>query len=467
MRWILFIAAGMSVAGCATHSPDPLTPDGMPSKFSESGNVSAPVGWWEAFGDAGLNEVLAVALADNFTLRAAWDRLAQAEAVARRQGAALRPEVDVLASGSRVRREDPAEGGAVYRNEFSAGLVAGYELDLWGRVRSARDAARLDAAASADQVQVAAITVAAEAATVWMQRAEQSEQVTLLRRQVDVGEKILDVLQQRFRSGQSSAVDVWQQEQLVEARRGDLAAAASRLAVLENQLRIFMGKPPGAPLAEADGLPGLPPLPGAGVPADVLTRRPDIRRAWYQVLAADRRMAAAVADRFPRLSITGRLTTTEPRVEDLFSDWLASLAGNLVGPIVDGGMRRAEAARTEAAVSEALNLYRHAVLTALTEVENALVREQQQGELVERLARQVQLAGQVVDRTREGYLRGNEDFLRVLTADLTWQNLERTRLVANRELLEIRIGLYRALGGGLELERPPAATLITKKESPP
>jgi NodT family efflux transporter outer membrane factor (OMF) lipoprotein len=450
---------GVASVSCATRAPDVPVQFNVPASFSRTGEDTAPEAWWEAFGDAALNDWMREALDGNLNLRASWDRLAQAEAMAARQGAGLRPTLDANAAAGRTRTEPDGGGRNIYKNEFSVGLVASYEIDMWGRVRSARDAAALDVDASAELIRATAITLAAEIATTWIQRTEQAGQVALLEQQLETNERILSLLRQRFRSGRSSAVDVLQQEQLVEARRGDLATAKSRLEVLEHQLAVLAGRPVNAPLPETGLLPSLPPVPEAGVPADLLQRRPDVLRAFYQVMAADQRVSAAIADRFPRLSITARASTTAPDVDDLFSNWLSSLAANLVGPIIDGGSLRAETARSRAALSESIHLYGQAVLTALAEVEDALAQERRQQELLESLVRQLELANQVTGRVRDRYLSGGEDFLRILTADLTQQNLERNVLTARRQLIEFRIGLYRALSGGFPLERPGPATL--------
>lgn len=458
MRPFLIILALLFTASCATPRPEDAVPFQTPPAFSVAGESALPDAWWTSFDDPALNDWITRSLSNNLSLRATWDRLAQAEATARKQGAAIYPSLDAVASASRIERD---EGD---KDEFSAGLVASYELDLWGRVRSTRDAARLDVSATREQLRAAAITLSAEIANAWFQRAEQRGQIAQLERQLATNEKILALLQQRFRTGQSSAIDVLQQEQLVEARRGDLATAHARLSVLEHQLAILSGQPAGAPIPAPAENPVWPAAPDPGIPADLLQRRPDVLRAYHQVLAADERAAAALADRFPRLSISARYTSIEESASDLFSNWITTLAANLVAPVIDGGSRRAESARARAALSEAINNYGQIVLTALGEVENALVQEQRQHELVASLARQLDLATRVSERTRDRYLSGAEDFLRILTADLSQQNLERNLLTAERQLREFRVALCRALSGGFELERPEPARL--ERENP-
>jgi NodT family efflux transporter outer membrane factor (OMF) lipoprotein len=436
----------------------------LPGAFSSTGSVAVTEAWWEEFGDSELNRVISGALSNNYTLRAVWDRLAQAEAVAARQGAALIPSVNAEASASRTRIDTDGADSAVYENEYGAGLVASYELDIWGRVRSARDAAALDVSATEGQVQAAAISLSAEIALTWFQLAEQLGQLDLLRSQIETSQRSLAVLNGRFRSGQSGAVDVLQQEQLVETRRGDLAVSEARVQVLKNRLAVLAGVVPGSPMPVPSALPqDLPVAPATGVPADTMQRRPDVARAYDLVQAADERVASAIADRLPRLSLSARVSSTAPEIDDVFSDWIASLAANLVGPVIDGGSRRAEVARAEAVRSEAINTYGQTILEAFAEVEDALTQEQRQRELIVSLDRQLELATQITKNLRDRYLSGSEDFLRILTAEISRQSLERNRLQAGQQLIEYRIGLYRALAGGLETARPEPANRLSKE----
>jgi outer membrane protein TolC len=166
-------------------------------------------------------------------------------------------------------------------------------------------------------------------------------------------------------------------------------------------------------------------------------------------MAADQRTASALAERFPRLSLSARLENESGRSADLFANWFANLAANLSGPLLDGGRRQAEAERAAAAAKEALHLYGQTVLAALAEVEDDLVREEGQRQFLSRLVRQLEMAELVTERVRYRYLRGTEEYLRVLNALLTQQVLERNRLTAHRQLLQERIDLCRALGGGV------------------
>lgn len=455
---VSFFFALLLVISCSstqTKVPQPLT---LPKAFSTSGEAPLPDQWWLSFNDSSLNRLIEQALAGNFNLRQVWDRLYQAEAVARAAGAPVLPSLEGRGGASHsAQRTDSGPGGwtMTYRSNLSLGLYASYELDLWGRVRSRRDAAELDVQASREQVQSAAITVSALVASTWYEFAEQTGQLELLKEQLKLNEDMLELVTLRFRHGLAGATDVLQQRQLIESRRGDIVAVELRRSILGHQLAILLGRKPTENVKEGPAaLIQLPPLPDTGLPADLIQRRPDIRALHYQILAADRRVAVALADRFPRVSLSASADTSAGMASTLFNNWLATLGANLVQPLFDAGSRKAEVERTRAVVSERLNQYGQAVLTALGEVEDALIQERKQREFIESLQRQLDVSSQVIERTRESYMRGAMDYLRVLDALQRHQTLQRQSLLAKRQLIQYRINLCRALGGGWDLKRP-------------
>ena len=439
---------------CVAPRKAPPPPVAVPETFSGTGAQAVPDRWWLALDDPRLNDLVEQALAGNLNLRILWDRLDQATATARRAGAPLWPSLTGEAEALRTRQ---ATRGAPtdYQTTLTLGLAASYEVDLWGRVRSTVDAAEFGVRASEDDLAAAAMTLAAQVAGTWYRILDLRGQLALLDDQIGTNEKYLELITLRFRRGRVSAVDVLQQRGLVEATRAEKVRAESALKVLEHQLAILVGRPPGATVAGADGeLPALPGLPRTGLPADLIRKRPDIRGAYHRLQQADRQVAAAVADRFPRVSLTVGAETSAEQVRDLFDNWLAGLGANLVAPLFDGGQRQAEVSRTRAVASERLHAYGQAILESLREVEDALVQEQQQQRLLTSIERQLDLATTGTEQTRQQYVNGALDYLRVLTALQNEQRLQRNQLQARRELIEFRIGLYRALGGGWDLTRP-------------
>jgi NodT family efflux transporter outer membrane factor (OMF) lipoprotein len=449
--WYSLLLALLFLAGCATplSSPTDIRQANLelPEQFSEPGVHPPRNAWWQSFGDEHLNQLVQKSLAGNLGLKASFQRLQQAKAVADRQSAGLFPTLDATAGAERQ------ESDASDDNLFRAGLTASYEIDLWGRVQALSEAEALRAAASMADYQAAGVSLSGEITSTWFQLIEQRAQLELAETQLDTNQNVLKVIESRFATGQGGSTDVLRQRQLVIASRERVSNIQGDITLLENQLSVLLGQAPGGEsLPDRNTLPALPPLPDTGIPAELLQRRPDLQRAFLQVQAADQDLAAAISNRFPRLSIEASVTAQSDDTSDLFDNWLATLAGNLVAPIVDGGQRRAEVRRSEAAMAELVQQYGQTALTAIQEVEDALAREQQQQRRLQSLEKQRQLADTTYLQLRTQYLNGGVSYIEVLTALQDRQDLQRTILTARQQLLTARVGLYRALAGPIQVD---------------
>ncbi|NQV31408.1 MAG: efflux transporter outer membrane subunit, partial [Phycisphaeraceae bacterium] len=387
-----------------------------------------------------------------------WDRLVQAEQVAVKTGASLLPRVSYQAGATRTRQETGSR--EAYATSVSAGLVAAYEVDLWNRVRAGRDASLFDVHARTQDLAAAAVTVSVSVAKTWYQLAEGKLQVTLIDEQLTRNQNVLKLVKARKGVGQVGAADVFRQEQLVESNRGQLIQAEEQVKLLQHRLCVLVGRlPDQAWDQDRLALIDLPPLPATGVPARLIQKRPDVASAFYSIRAADQRAAVAIADKYPSITLTGTLTTSESRIEELFDDWLASLAGSLAGPLFDAGLREAEAQRTRAVLSQAIHTYQQAVLQSLKEVEDALVQESAQRDYIGNLSSQLDWAQKTYKSVGQRFRLGQLDYLRVLESLESQQRLERSQLTARRFLIERRIDLCRALAGAWDMERPEIASL--------
>ncbi len=441
----IFLALNSSCSVDVKQVPPPVE---LSERFFETGKLPLKQKWWQAFNDEHLNGLIEQALADNFSLRSAFDRVEAARAVAEKSGAALIPAIDAKFSASRKITDTLTTDG------FTLGLVASYELDLWGRIRANLHAAELDYYAAEEDVHTAAIALSAEIANVWYGLIEQRQQLALLDQQIEINRNHVEILEMRFRAAQASAGDVFQQRQLLESVKGDRNTVIAAVEVLEHQLAVLLGKAPKTlEIPGTEEFPALPELPQTGLTADLIQRRPDLRKAYFKVQAADQRIAAAIADRFPKISLSAGIDTSAPDLQSLFNNWLATLAGNLVLPIIDGHRRAAEVERNEALAKAALNDYGADLLNAVAEVENALIQLRQQQKLVASLDKQLQLSRQATEQIRLRYMNGAMDFLRVLSVTLSEQSLERNRLRAKKQLIEYHVALYRALAGPVSGDR--------------
>jgi len=237
------------------------------------------------------------------------------------------------------------------------------------------------------------------------------------------------------------------------------------IGVLQHQLAVLQGLAPqrGASY-RGDRLPDLPPPPKAGLPAELVQRRPDVRQAYFLMKAANRELAAAISNQFPRITLTASLLTAASNPSDLFGEWIRSMTGSIVAPLIDGGARRAEVRRTEAVEAERFALYGDTILLAFQEVEDAWLLEQKERERIANLERQVALAQRTYQRLQLEYFNGVSEYLDVLTALIEAQGLQRALLEARGNLLEFRVALYRALAGGFETRREIEARTRQQRE---
>ncbi len=436
---------GASITSCTQRSDQiPAPPVEFPNQFSLSGDETIAARWWLDLKDPELTTLIEQALSGNFSLRIARDRLIEVKASARQAGALLSPAVDARASAATRQNYRTDSGEETILLEFAAS----YEIDLWGRLAAARDAAVLDTRATQADLNTAAVSIAAEVAQTWYRIVETRLQQQLVQKQKETNSHVLELITVQFRAGQAGAADVLQQRQLVETNNAELAGLRRTLKLFEHQLSLLLGEAPGSyTFPEISTLPLLPPLPDTGVPIDLITRRPDIRSSYFQLQAADRRVASAVANRLPKLSISAELYSSDNQASNLFNNWFSSLIANLVSPVIDGGYLQAEVEKRQAAARQLLNRYGQTILQAIGEVEDALIQEKVQMEILVNLNIRLELAAQTVDHVATRYRSGAEDYQRVLLALLSHQELQRRIIESQLLLINYRISLYRALGG--------------------
>ena len=459
------IAMGVFMLGGCHFTPAiDEAPVVMPGQFGGLEEVGhqkrdvLPERWWEVFDDPILDQMIEEALTNNFSIQSAWAKLEASRAAAVQAGAGFYPAVDLKGSGQRSRNEINAAGkgqreGVAYNSQFSFGLVASYEVDLWGRVKAQKEAAVAEVEGSELDLRAAGITLSSQIASNWFKLITQEMQLQLVKDQVATNEKYLEVLKGRFNVGLIGASDVLQQEQLVESTKSNLAMTRAQIRVLENQLDILTGRVPGEFAYDVPGeLPRLKGLPEMGLPGEVLNRRPDVMAMYKRLEAANYRTAMAIANRLPRLSLTVSGSTDAASLSDLFSNWLGTMAANLASPVFDAGNKAAEVDRQRAMYKQNYAAWGQSILDALKEIEDALVQEHGQSEYLKSIEKQIKTAKLVEGEVKNNYKNGNGDFLRVLTAEQSLQNLQRQQYTANQQLVDYRIALCRALAGGWDMQ---------------
>ena len=452
------------IAGCA-HSPPaqdlsviPLASNFGGASFGDDRGEILSDRWWQHFDDPALDRLIGMALDGNFSIAATYARLAESAAVVRERSGERQPSLDLEASVSASKSD-----GADWQDTWRTGLVAGYELDLWGRLESLESAAQFEFQATEADLQAARISLTADTASTYYELIAQQAIVDLLTKQQDLNRRVAELLRLRVVNGLAPLDDLLRQRRLIEAGEVDIIDARQALFERREQLAVLLGKnQPQLSLPERSVAPSLPETPATGLPAEWLKQRPDLKAAWLRVNAADQQVAAAIARQYPRISLSADLSTTAAAPSDLFQRWLTSLAANLALPLFDGGQLRAQADQQVASRNIAFNQFAQAVLEATADVETALAAERFNQSRLNRLETQVTLARQAAERLRQRYLNGDSAYLDVLSAQIALQDSERALLAANWQQVQDRIGLVRALAGGWESDAAvtPSETIL-------
>lgn len=433
--------------GCSPKVAKVDVPFDTLQSFSLTGETQAPEKWWFVFEDPELNAVIDTALHANLPLRAAWYQVEEAGALVDISSSARWPQIFFqLQSGISVPEPDFVGG-----ENTQLSLRANYEVDLWGRIRYSVHAEEYRFKATFYDYKTAAISLAGEIAIAWYRLKAISYQLQLIEEQLETNRQVLALIRARFAGGQVRGVDILRQQQLIENTREQKIVLETQLSVVQNQLSILLGRPPTQQVEVSAQLPELPPLPHTGIPMQLINRRPDVLSAFNQLQASDRELAAAMSNKYPRLNFSIATAVRSNSFEGLLASQAASLAGSLLAPVFYGGRLSAEADRAEAIRQQLLNNYGQTVLVAFQEVENALIREVKLREQIQVMEEQVNLAERVFGQLRIEYLNGSIAYLDVLSTLAQQQQLRRALIDARMGLLEIRIGLYRALAGGFEI----------------
>ena len=442
------------LCGGCTVKPAPLPRVDVPQQWSATNTPGAAVTseWFRGFGSEELDELIATAYRNNWDLQAADARVRQADARARAAGAALLP--DVTAGANAVTYAGRSGSGTVHETDYAALLSASYELDFWGKNRAALMSARAQRDASESDKAVIALSTVTGVANTYFQVVAARERVEFAQQTLTNATGLLRDVEARRAVNLSNPVEVAQQRGVVAAAEVHLRAVEQQESEQEAALAILSGKVPGTFSVSARHLSDFtPPRVSAGLPTELLTRRPDLASAEASLQAAHGDVLRARAAFFPSVTLTGSLGVANPAVaaavETLTGTGPSSTLGaDVVQSIFNGG--RLRAARDEALgkEDEMVAQYRKVVLEALWDVQVAL-------SAIERLNNQESAQLQAVEQGRQAlagaqarYQAGSGDFLAVLDAQRSWVTVQEQLSQYQLARLQAAVGLCKALGGG-------------------
>ena len=462
---------GFAVAGVVGHALFSLScrsvgkqyarPDiALPAAFSSGASSEAqpaplPDAWWQLYGDPKLDALIEEAYANNQDLALAAARIDESRALLGLADADRKPRVDASGSAAQIERTREALGVPpgfpidVDRGQFGISVGASYEFDLWGRYARGSEAARADLLATVEGQRVVRLSLAAEIALAYADLLVADRQLEISNDTVATRRESVDLQKLRLDAGTISELDLAQAEAELAATEAAIPAIARFRRQTEDRLAVLLGRIGGT--VERGGLDrfNLPEIP-AGLPSDLLVRRPDVQVAEARLIAANARLAVAKTNLFPRLSLTasGGLESTE--LAKLFTSpagvW--QLALSVLQPLFDAGRNRRGIDAASARERQALALYLRSVQSAFADVEDALVARESGAQERGALERQVEALARARRLATIRYEAGDSSYLEVLDSERALFRSQLEWLRSRRDELAASIGMFRALGGG-------------------
>jgi len=467
LRRLAVPALMLVLAGCAAVGPDYRRPEtGAPKAWKESDQQDAtattlPATWWEVFGDAKLNELEDQAKIQSPNLRAAAARVMQARAIARVSEADFYPNVtlDPAASRDRYSENRPVQPNTPVvgytASHFRLPLDASYEIDIWGRVRRAVEAADARLDASTDEYFTVLLTLQADIAQNYFALRSLDAERDVLRRAIGIRRQALELIRVRYEGGIGTALDVTRAQTEVASAESESIGVSRRRAEIEHAIAVLAGRAPAEFALAENPLNLAPPAIPAGLPSQLLVRRPDVAQAERLLAARNAEIGVARAAYFPSIRLTGALGFDSAELGDLVKS--GSGAGSLgVGvslPVFDGGRIKGNVERAKAAYEENLAQYRSRVLSAFQDVEDALSGLRILAEQAGAQARALASAQQTAEISATRYEAGLVIFLEFVDAERTRLATQRLATQIDGQRLVASVGLIKALGGGWQEDK--------------
>ncbi len=453
------------IAGC-TVGPDYKRPDTVvPSAWrtaDETSSSLADLGWWQLFKDRTLQNLIRTALSNNNDLQLAVARVSEARALLGTTRSAQFPQLD---AGARYRNHRLSETSfppvdKLHVNPdmdiYRANLDLSFELDLWGKLRRATEAARAELLSSEETQRTVTMALVSDVAQAYFDLLELDQEAAIDRHTLESRRDSLNLVNRRYNDGLASDLDVKRAEEELAFAAATVPDVERQIMQTENRLSIMLGQNPRAiPRGESLDSQNLPPEVPAGLPSALLERRPDILTAEQHLVAANARIGEAKAEFFPQISLTGAFGTESLSLSDFFSGpsraWQVGPTVTL--PIFHGGRLRANLQASEAREQQALIQYRESILQAFREVDDALVFHGKAREIRLERERRVAAARQALTLANLRYANGVSSYLDVLDTQRQLFSAETELAQITRDQLIAVVQVYKALGGGWESQQ--------------
>ena len=443
-----------SLAGCV-QGPDYVRPTvSAPSayRFAEPAAQQVnEIGWWQGYEDPNLDALVNEAVANNLNLTIATARVAEFEAIVRGTSSQAYPQIGYGLSGSRSRASEDKLPTFVdpLSSTFSTLFSASWEVDLWGRIRRETEAARANLLATEEARRGVTLTVISSVIAGYITLLDLDEQLRVAEATTAGRKKSVDLFETRLAGGWVSEFEMSQVRAEYESALAQMPPIRKAIALQENALSVLVGRNPG-PIQRTRNVQSIrsPAVP-AGIPSELLIRRPDILQAEQQLIASNALIGVARAHFFPRITLTGLLGLASGSLGNLFSGpahtW--SFTGDVAGPIYTGGGLTAAVDQAEARRDQSLANYELVIQEAFRDVDDSLADVRHSAELRETLQRRVDTLRRGVELANERYDNGYSDYLEVLDTERSLFSAELQLASARGDYGRALTSLYRALGG--------------------
>jgi multidrug efflux system outer membrane protein len=455
----LGVLAGLAVlAGCAVgpnyQRPVVQTPENFRFAENQTTNSLGDLPWWKVFQDPILQGLIGTAITNNYDLKQAVARVEQARNQAAAANAAFFPQVgyggDVGRGRNALYNSYAAANGATL-SSAQLSLSAAWEIDLWGRIRRSSEAARAQYLATDEARRGVMISLVSEVASTYFQLLQLDSELAIERSATNAYAGSYRIFNDRLVNGVASKLETDRAAAALANAAASIPQLVLQIASTENQLNVLLGRNPG-PVARNSltNQPMLTPEIPAGLPSELLRRRPDVLQAEETLIAANANVGVSVANFFPQIGLTTFLGRASPELSSFTSGAgnLWDLGGTLSGPVFQGGKLRAGYRAAKAQFDEAKAAYQQSVLTAFAEVSNALITRQKLAEVYVYNGQAVVALAESVELATQRYLNGKSSYYEVLQAQQELYPTQRAQVQTQVGELNAVVQLYKALGGG-------------------
>ena len=454
--WGMLIGLAL-FGGCAVgpnyKHPAVQSPENFRFAENQTTNSLGDLPWWKVFNDPALQDLIGTALTNNYDLKQAVARVEQARNQAAAANSAFFPSIGYSGDVGRGRNSLYNAPSGLTGNQTSAQLTlsAAWEIDLWGRIRRSSEAARAQYLATKEARRGVMITLVSDVATTYFQLLQLDSELAIERSATNAYSGSYRIFNDRLKNGVASKLETDRAAAALANAAAAIPQLELQIATTENQLNVLLGHNPG-PITRGSltNQPMLTPEIPAGLPSELLRRRPDVLQSEQLLISANANVGVSVANFFPQIGLTTFLGRASPELSSFTSGAgnLWDLGGTLSGPVFQGGKLRAGYRAAKAQFDEAKAAYQQSVLTAFAEVSNALITRQKLAEVYVYDGQAVVALASSVDLATQRYLNGKSSYYEVLQAQQELYPTQRAQVQTQVGELNAVVQLYKALGGG-------------------